>query len=271
MINTSNKDYMYVPEVCPKCGAPLIWKGEDLVCENENEYQLIYRFISVVGATDGVGSSLYNKFIEIFNLENIDQLVKFINKINLEKSKLYEIIDNTVSGSVTQNKCKLIINKLGESINPIDFLIGCNIKGLSWKTTESLIKQYPEYINDVILNKVNYDKLYNIGGIGYTTVETLKYYENRISNLAKCFTFLNYNDSQNDMNFSVAITGALSMKRSDFDKILKSHGISQSSNFKEIKYLITNNPDSGSSKNRKARENNVEIISEKDFVNKFLK
>ena len=52
--------------------------------------------------------------------------------------------------------------------------------------------------------------------------------------------------------------------------LINDHGISQSSNFNEIKYLITNNPDSGSSKMKKAKDKGVEIISEDDFVKKFL-
>lgn len=56
------------------------------------------------------------------------------------------------------------------------------------------------------------------------------------------------------------------MKRSEFEEILKSYGVTTSSNFKEIKYLVTNNPESGSSKMKKAKNNNVEIISEEDIL-----
>ena len=60
------------------------------------------------------------------------------------------------------------------------------------------------------------------------------------------------------------------MKRDDFDKLLRSKGIQQSGNFNEVKYLITNNPDKQSSKMKKAVESGVEIISEEDFIDKFL-
>ena len=59
--------------------------------------------------------------------------------------------------------------------------------------------------------------------------------------------------------------------RSEFENRLAKKGIFTSSNFKEeIKYLITNNPDSGSSKMKKAKESGVEVISETEFSERYL-
>jgi len=63
------------------------------------------------------------------------------------------------------------------------------------------------------------------------------------------------------------ITGTLTMKRNDLQKIVKNYGgIVQSSVSKETDYLITNDIESSSSKFKKAQELKIPIISEKTFL-----
>lgn len=264
-----------LPSTCPNCKAELTWKGDDLICENENEDQLVYRFISTAGSIDGAGWSLYSKVLETFDIKTFKDLVCFIS----DATKDYEvtqgemvknIIYNSISGKVTQQKCIKVVEKIIKGIYPSTFLVACNINGVSWNTAESLFKHYPEYFYDLYQEKVDYDKLYSINGFGYTTVQTLRRFEERLRDLVRVCTILEEKKTV-EYQFSVAITGSLSMKRSDFDALLQSKGITQSSNFKEIKYLITNNPDSTSSKMQKAVSNGVEIISEEEFTKIFLK
>lgn len=263
-----------LPTTCPNCSAELVWKGEDLFCENENEDQMIYRFISTVGNIDGAGSSLYNKIIKLYGLTEFNDLLNFLDNLNSDNRRNLDIqINNEIGGEVTKEKCHKILDTISYNVNPVVFLVGCNVNGLSWKTADNLIKSYPEYVNDIILNTVDYDKISTIDGFGYTTIEVLKNFEYRISELAKRLNFNTKDDKTDNIGtkFLVAITGSLSMKRSQYIKMLESKGFEISSNFKKIKYLITNNPESNSSKIRKAIDNNVEIISEKEFENNFLK
>lgn len=260
-----------LPDKCPNCGSPLVWKGEDLVCESENESQLIYRFISVAGSVTGAGWSLYNKIIDVFNIDSYSRFIDFLAYIygeNTYKQAIY----SEIRGTVTQQKCIDVISKIVDGIYPTTFLVACNISGISWNSAESLIVNYPEYFNDVRQGKVDYERVGNIQGFGWSTVETLKKFESRISDIAKIckITNLEIPSQVTESQFSVAITGSLSIKRSEFDALLQSKGIIQSSNFKEIKYLITNNPESTSSKMKKAKDNGVEIISEEEFKKKFL-
>lgn len=260
-----------LPEVCPSCGDTLYWDGEDLVCSNESDRQLPYRFISVAGECHGAGYSLYSKILEVFKVEDFSSLLKFLETLK-DKSVVDSKIDNEVSGYSTQNLCKTILDKIREGVDPRTFLVACNVKGLSWTVTKQLVVAYPEYLQDLSQDTVDYDRIWGISGFGSATVNTLKDYSKRIKKLLEVVTIKESAPEETiETNFTVAITGSLSIKRSDFDKLLSSKGISQSSNFKEIKYLITNNPDSTSSKMKKARENGVEIISEKEFFEKFLK
>lgn len=67
---------------------------------------------------------------------------------------------------------------------------------------------------------------------------------------------------------NVVITGKLnSMKRDDFEKLLKNFGIKlQKSISSTTDYLITNDPNSDTVKNRTANRLGVEKISELDFI-----
>jgi DNA ligase (NAD+) len=58
------------------------------------------------------------------------------------------------------------------------------------------------------------------------------------------------------------------IKRSDAQEKIKSLGAqAKSSVVKGLSYLVTNDPLSGSSKNKKARELGIPIIDEDDFLN----
>lgn len=67
---------------------------------------------------------------------------------------------------------------------------------------------------------------------------------------------------------SFCFTGELrSMKRSDAEKLVREMGgIAKSSVTKDLDYLVTNDPSSGSEKNRKAQELSINIIDEKEFL-----
>ena len=56
------------------------------------------------------------------------------------------------------------------------------------------------------------------------------------------------------------------MKRKDFEKYIAKFGYELSSSLKKCKYLITNTPDSGSSKNKDAIKYGIEIITEQEFL-----
>lgn len=57
------------------------------------------------------------------------------------------------------------------------------------------------------------------------------------------------------------------MKRAQAEKLVRDHGGSaKSAVTKDVSYLVTNDPNSGSEKNLKARALGVPIISEQEFL-----
>ena len=75
-------------------------------------------------------------------------------------------------------------------------------------------------------------------------------------------------ESQPMRGLSFCFTGELnSMKRGEAEEKIKSLGAqSKSSVVKGLTYLVTNDPASGSSKNKKARELGIKIINEDEFL-----
>jgi DNA ligase (NAD+) len=64
------------------------------------------------------------------------------------------------------------------------------------------------------------------------------------------------------------ITGRTSMKRSDMEKLIEANG-GKNSSIGSCDYLINNDSDSTSSKNKKAAEKGIPVISEKQFFKTF--
>ena len=56
-----------------------------------------------------------------------------------------------------------------------------------------------------------------------------------------------------------------------FQKFIATYGYELSTSVKQCEYLITNDPNSGSSKNKQAKDNNIPIISEEEFLNILTK
>lgn len=269
VINNPNTEGL-LPTTCPNCGAVLEWDGDNLVCPYENQEQLIYRFISTVtDGIEGAGWKLRSRIIEVLGLNDESSFLNFLETIQSEdgRNEIVKSLYEGISGSVTQEKSKQIINKLSEEIDPCVFLVACNISGLSWTSAEALLQNYPEFLEDVKNSSINYDRIREISGFGSSFVNSIRTFSERILKILTRVRIAQVKiEEKKEYQFSVAITGALSMKRSDFEEVLKSYGVTTSSNFKEIKYLITNTPDSTSSKMKKAQKYGVKIISEQEIL-----
>lgn len=68
----------------------------------------------------------------------------------------------------------------------------------------------------------------------------------------------------------VAITGKLSVPRKELEAELRSAGYEPGEISKDTKFLITDNPESSSSKNRKATEWGITKITEEEFRSKYM-
>lgn len=258
---------------CPFCGNKLEWQGVDLVCTNvdcaNRDEQNLKVWISNIAQIDGISEKLIFKFLEELNINSLEELY----------SKSYEELEyKDVPNNSHKGKFNKVLSKLfNESINWYNALMGLNIKMLGDKTSKKLvntelitiIKEFLE-TEDISLfaNEVN-KKLVNVVGPAFietlltpdslTKLKNLNYVKDRL-----------YQDEVVETKelIPVVITGKLSMPRKKFEEYLNENGYEvKGAITKEVKYLITDNPQSGSSKNKKADELGIEKITEEQIRN----
>ena len=267
-----------LPEVCPYCGANLVWDGVDLKCDNANcpniKLSDLQQWCECVGETDGLQWTLMKQYLDTYGVTTIHKLYEngeFI-LMDLASKKL----------SLTEVKIQEFFEKL--LIKPIEVekaLLGLNVPRLGEKTAKLLAKN-----KDIIFNLINIslgnidDNMYNwtkqklMDTVKEATTTSIIANINKFRTLRYTYVDDFYNNSRlvfsNIMgsNKLIAVTGSLeTMKRADFERFVNKYGYELSSNLKKCKYLVTNNPSSGSTKNKQAQEYGVEIITEKDFLN----
>lgn len=292
IINPSNQD---LPELCPCCHQKLVWSGVDLKCDNvlcpNKALSDLQQWCETVGETDGLQWTLMKQYLDLYGI--ID-----INKLYIKRDTIWKDL-NTRQLTLTELKIREFFDKL--YFKPVELekaLIGLNIPRLGQQTAKILAQHFDLIYqllllstaseDSEILMKLNGDNKYKIfnadnEGIRLRLLELVKEAttETILSNVNK-FSVLkylydeNYSNSRivyNELNKDikyVAVTGNLNtMKRKDFEKYILQFGYELSSSLKKCEYLITNTPDSGSSKNKQALQYNIPILTEIDFLNKL--
>ncbi|OFZ14204.1 MAG: DNA ligase (NAD(+)) LigA [Bdellovibrionales bacterium GWA2_49_15] len=261
-VEISSSGDIEIPERCPSCEGELVVERIRLICKNkkcpERIKQGILDFISKMGIYDisekrlleMIRKGLVNEIPDLYRLTKEDLLSLEKTKEKLAE-KLYSNIQVTKNTTLTKllgslgitgigiNKSEKIVHAGLDSIEKIeaaklDDLL--KVEGLAEKSANEFLKSFRE-------KKPIIDKLINLGFI----IE-----KNEIKNVLGGKVF--------------ALTGELSIKRNEFeDLIRKNGGVVSSSVSKNTNYLISNEDESGSSKFEKAKKYNVAIISEQDF------
>lgn len=146
------------------------------------------------------------------------------------------------------------------------FLSGLNIPTLGDTNSTRLEKEFKTL--DGVL-KATVDQIQEIQGIknnAQKIVQGLQSKKELIERVTKHITILSLATGGPLAGVSVCITGDLSIHRNDFHAWVKSlGGESKSSVSKNLSFLITNEPNSGTSKNQKADEYGVKKVTEEEF------
>ena len=272
VIQSSDED---LPTKCPICNSELVWDGVDLKCINEQcpnkDLSNLQQWCEVIGETDGLQWTLMKQYLDIYNIKSINDLYNKQNNIWSYFS--------TNELSITEQKIKEFFQKLYfNSIEIEKALLALNIPRLGNKTSElmsrnvDLCKKLINYgllndsltdneklaiksnLLDVVKDATTKELLANV-----PKLNNLKYIQSRI-----VFKEIN---NVSDAKY-IAVTGSLqSMKRKDFEKYIKEFGYELNSNLKKCKFLVNNDINSTSTKNKQAKEYGVPIITEQEFLN----
>ncbi len=279
LVKKNNKSIKPIspPKICPICGSKTVKEIDEAVLRCINKYSCysqqigqIIHFISKKSLNiDGFGEKQVRQFFKL----------KFINKcediFKLEKFKK-EIIDLEGWGEISfLNLTKSINNS--KSISLEKFIYSLGIRYIGEINSELLTKDFKDL--DSLINSVNKPNiLNNIDGLGPKAISSIiKYFSNKeniqsIKNLQKFLNIKNPIKTKKNSFFNnkfIVFTGSLkSLSREEAKYLAKANGAKiLSSISKNTDYVIIGL--NAGSKAKKAKELNIKIMSEKDFLTKI--
>lgn len=268
-----------LPSTCPSCGGPLEWDGVDLRCNNpdcENiKKQDTIWFMKQASPVDGLSDKLIDS-----NLENLrsQEVIKDITVEDIMEctTKLIE------TSSAQYNLFVKSWNNLHDPAVKLDFsqaLLSLNIERLGDLTVKKLnnIKCKNHLVrlmtamkdNGLNTDEVNSSKYEIQKIVGPATLESILNSRKRFLRLSYLLDKIN-TLPETETKGEVAITGKLSMPRNKFEELLKLNGWELGDLKKKTKFLITDDPNSNSSKNKKADQWSIPKITEKEFTEQYL-
>lgn len=262
-----------IPRYCPQCGSELKWAGVHLQCVNEMcgnaAIQDLLIWLQNIAPIDGLGDSIKLKFLRQLFGENLS-----IESVMTQRNKFGFMM--FAKGGHKQLMSQMFNRLYGfdkSKINIVDALLALNIPRLGQVTAEKLSK-----CPDIIRTLIEYpdlafgnwfDMLSSI--VGEATTNSLYEHKNKLLRLKLIEDRIDWrNELKIEEKGKVSITGKLSVKRADFEKELKQAGYTPSEISKDTKFLITDNPNSTSSKNIKATEWGITKITEQEFRSKYM-
>lgn len=260
------------PDVCETCGTALIDEGTRLFCPNKNcskriLHQLL-KYQQVVDIRD-LGETLITQLFadrkltcvsDIYKLTVDDLVPYFLNEESREAEKISLGAQKVYSSIQTHRKLKLYT-----------FIGAFDIEGIGETSAQKLVNAGFNTL-DKLLN-ANVDQISSIYGfaeiMAKTIVDGLSENSEEMKKLVD-EKIIEIENSEEGLlvGKSFCFTGELNtMKRADAELLVKQNGgTAKSSVTKDLTYLVTNDKNSGSSKNQKAEKFGIKVIDEKEFL-----
>ena len=268
-----------IPKFCPICGQPTIEKTSEtgtmeLYCSNPNcEGKLINQLEHYLGKkgldAKGISEATLEKLIDwgwVFKIEDIYNLSQFkeewIKKLGFgEKSvsKILQAIEDSKNTTLDKFICAISIPLIGNAMA---------------KTIAAYFQTWNNF-REAVENHFDFTQLNDFGEI---TNESIINFDFTIAD--KLFTYLTIspysvekNTSTKLNNIKVCITGSLHhfKNRGELQKLIEQNGGKVvSSVTKNTNILINNDITSTSSKNISAKNLNIPIITEEQFIAEYI-
>ncbi|MGP1438366.1 MAG: NAD-dependent DNA ligase LigA [Treponema sp.] len=253
-----------IPQVCSSCNTTLINEGTRLYCPNYEckkvKLHRIEKWVNVLDLKE-VGKLLLKRLFDEEKVLSIKDLYTITAQTLSNMERMGELSSQKVYASIHAKKeISLAEFIAGFDIEDVGIIMAEKIEMAGFNTLEKLFlatkeeianiegwaeKSAESFINGLNLVKKEMEELLASGYILIKSIEKV----GRLQGLSFCFT--------GELN---------AMKRKDAEKMVRdAGGMVKSSVTKDLSYLVTNTPDSGSSKNKKAKEFNIKIIKEEDF------
>ena len=274
--NLTKSNTEKVPKICPACGKDTTIKQDNeskvLLCTNPDcQVKHIKQYALMASRDalniDGLSESTLEKFLSKGFIKSDSDL------FHLDKFK-DEIINMDGFGKRSYEK---LIAALDEAKNTTvsRFLYSLGISGIGSANAKMIAKYFDNDIDRII--SASKDDLLEIEGIGEVLANSIADFfrsEKNIENIESLRKILKFEKEESVGGDKLSgkvcvITGSLQhfSNRNELKELIEKNGGKVSGSVSsKTNYLINNDTASNSSKNKKAKELGVEIISEEDFL-----
>ena len=274
--NLTKSNTEKVPDTCPACGSHASIKQDNeskvLLCTNPDcQIKHIKQYALMASRDalniDGLSESTLEKFLSKGFIKNDSDIFK------LDRYK-DEIVNMDGFGKRSYEKLMAALEE-AKHTNVARFLYSLGINGIGSANAKMIAKYFDNDIDKIIT--AGKDELLEIEGIGEvlanSIVEFFKDSKN-IENVKSLREVLIFEAEESAGSDSFAgkvfvITGSLEhfTNRNELKELIEKNGGKVSGSVSsKTNFLINNDTASNSSKNKKAKELGVEIISEEDFL-----
>jgi DNA ligase (NAD+) len=255
------------PKICGVCNTELVDAGTRLYCPNPAcPKRLLHRLEKWVSVLDirELGEKLLRQLFEKNRVTNIHEMYTLTAEELAEFDRMGELSAAKVIRHIqTKRELSLAV-----------FTAGFDLEGVAETTMEKIAAAGFDTLEKLRSASVaDLAAVYGLGEITASVItEGLKECAAEMDSVLKTGVITiappPSEESQPMRGLSFCFTGELnSMKRGEAEEKIKSLGAqSKSSVVKGLTYLVTNDPSSGSSKNKKARELGIKIINEDEFL-----
>ena len=274
--NLTKSNTEKVPDTCPACGSHASIKQDNeskvLLCTNPDcQIKHIKQYALMASRDalniDGLSESTLEKFLSKGFIKNDSDIFK------LDRYK-DEIVNMDGFGKRSYEKLMAALEE-AKHTNVARFLYSLGINGIGSANAKMIAKYFDNDIDKIIT--AGKDDLLEIEGIGEVLANSIvdffkdsKNIEN-VKNLREVLIFEEEESAGSD-SFAgkvFVITGSLEhfTNRNELKELIEKNGGKVSGSVSsKTNFLINNDTASNSSKNKKAKELGVEIISEEDFL-----
>ena len=267
-----------IPKTCPVCGGKTkIVKTENteiLMCTNPScKGKLLGKlntFVSKKGLDiKGLSEQTLSKFIELGWINSFKDIFEL-------KNHKQDLINFEGFGATSVNKLLKAIDDSRHNVDPRNFIVALSIPGIGEGQAKSIIRKYQTF--DSFISAINSWINIDVEGIGDVLNRNIfEWYENTYRNdcIDDLLSYIDFKDeiktetNNNLSGMTFVITGSVYKykNRKELEGVINSYGGKVAGSVsKNTNYLINNDSTSTSSKNMKARELGIPIITEDEFI-----
>ena len=258
-----------VPTHCPSCKEDVFEEDIRLVCRNPNcpdkVKDEILNFLKKIGIDD-LSTKRLEDMIKVGIIKDIPSLYELREDQLLSLDKVKEKLASKILTNI----------KNSLSVDLVTFLSSLGISGGAYNKCEKVVNAGYDTLDKIL--KLKEEDLIKIESFAeksaHEFVTSLQSKKQMIEKLRsygfdpKANIASSVSESSAIAGKKFCITGTLSMKRSEIQKMIKQRGgIVQSGVSGETDYLVTNDTESTSSKFKKAKELGIPILSEDKLLN----